>query len=158
MKIQQMAFMLVAVFIFFMLAGLFFLMIQSQEWEREANLLEKNKATELARFLAESAEFSCGAYCIDADRAMMIKKRAAYSDFWGVKSIEIRTIYPKNEKEILCTESSYPNCNLIKIIEDKENSEKTASSPVALCKRTMEKNYVYYKCEIARLIIGYDVK
>ena len=156
MKIQQMAFMLMAVFIFFILVGVFYLVIESQKWKNEANNLEKNKAVELANTLSSSAEFSCGAYCIDADRAFVLSKRNAYKNFFGLESIEIRTVYPSNEKEILCTDSNYPNCNLIKIFS-KGQGEKTASSFVSVCYRINEKNYVYYKCEIGRLIIGYKV-
>lgn len=157
LKIQQMSFMLMAVFIFFMLVGLFYLVIQSQKWREEATLLEKNKAIELAKMLANSAEFSCGSGCIDADRALMLGKRTAYKNYWGVNSIEIRTIYPVNSKEVKCTEANYPSCNLINIF-NKGAGESTASSYVSLCKRVNEKSYVYYKCEVAVLIVGYTVK
>ncbi len=157
LKIQQMSFMLMAVFIFFILVGLFYIVIQGQKWREEATLLEKNKAIELAKILASSAEFSCGYVCIDADRAFTLAKRTAYKDYWGVKSIEIRTLYPANKEEVKCTESNYPDCNLIKIF-DKGKGERTASSYVSLCKRANEKAYVYYKCEIASLIVGYEVK
>lgn len=151
-----MAFMLMAVFIFFILAGLFYIVIQSQEWRKEATLAEKNKAIALVNTLASSAEFSCGAYCVDADRAMVLAKRTAYKNFFGLESIEIRTIYPANNKEVLCTESSYPNCNLIKIFS-KGKGENTASSFISLCKRINENSYIYYKCEIAKLIVGYSI-
>ena len=156
LKIQQMAFMLMAVFVFFILVGLFYVIIESQKWKQEANALEKNKAIELANMLASSAEFTCGAYCVDADRVMVLGNRTAYRNFFGLESIEIRTVYPKNSKEILCTLSSYPNCNLIKIFS-KGKGENTASSFVSLCKRVNEKDYIYYKCELAKLITGYSV-
>jgi len=157
LKIQQMSFMLMAVFIFFILAGLFFIVIETQRWKQEANILEKNKAIELANMLASSAEFTCGSYCVDADRVMVLKDRAAYKNFFGLESLEIRTVFPLNDKEILCTDGNYPNCNLIKIFS-KGNGDMTASSFISLCKRVNEKDYVYYKCELAKLIAGYDVK
>jgi len=157
MKIQQMAFMVMAVFIFFILAGLFYIVIQKQKWVQEANILEKNRAIELANTLASSAEFSCGAYCIDADRMMVLKGKANYMDFLGLKSIEIRKVYPENNKEALCAASNYPDCNFIRLF-DKGEGEMSASSFVSLCSRINEKGYIYYKCEIAKLIIGYNIK
>jgi hypothetical protein len=155
LKIQQMAFMIMAVFLFFILAGLFYLVIYMQNLKKEANMEEKNRATELANFLGSSAEFSCGDYCIDADKAMVLGNRTAYQKLWGVSSIEIRTVYPGNNTEVLCTASNYPYCNLIKIYSNKKGGESTASSFVSLCKRVNEHNYVYFQCEMAKLIIGY---
>jgi len=156
LKIQQMAFMLMAVFIFFILVAMFYLVIESQKWKNEANELEKNKAVEMANFLASSAEFSCGSYCIDADRVMVLGKRNAYRNFFGLESIELRVVYPSNNTEILCTDSNYPDCNYIKVFS-KSQGEKTASSFVSLCHRINEKSYVYYKCEIGKIIVGYKV-
>lgn len=158
MKIQQMAFMLMAVFVFFILVGLFYITIESGKWKQAATNSEQKKAIEMVSMLASSAEFSCGDYCVDADRLMQLNKRTAYKDFFGLESIEVRTIYPKNTKEILCTESNYPNCNLIKAFSKPgESGERTASSYVALCGRVKDSNYVYYKCDIAKIIVGYKV-
>lgn len=157
LKIQQMAFLLMAVFIFFVLAALFYIVFEGQKWKQEATLLEQSNAIELANVLAGSAEFSCGAYCIDADRMMVLKDKKAYQGFFGLESIEIVTVFPNNGSEVLCTEASYPDCNLIKIYS-KGKGERTVSSFVSLCKRVNEKGYVYYKCDLAKLMIGYSVK
>jgi len=158
LKIQQMAFMLMAVFIFFVLAGMFYVITQSQDIVKKANLLERNNAIGVANMLADSAEFSCGAYCIDADRAMVLRKKAPYSNgtLWKVTSIKIRSI-SNSSKDILCTEANYPDCNLIKVY-DKGVGETTVYSYVAVCKRVKEKEYVEYTCELGQFIIGYGVK
>jgi hypothetical protein len=156
-KIQQMAFMILGVFIFFVLVGLLFIVMESQKWKDEANTAQKDMAVELANVLASSAEFSCGAYCVDADRLMSLVNKTAYKDFWGLDSIEVRTVYPANTKEILCNPSNYPNCNYIKILK-KGNGQQTASSFVSLCKRINEKNYIYFKCDVAKILMGYSLK
>lgn len=158
LKIQQMAFMLMAVFIFFVLAGMFYVLTQSQDIVKKANLLERDNAIGIANMLADSAEFSCGAYCIDADRAMVLRKKAPYSNgtLWKVTSIKIRSV-TNSTKDVLCTEANYPNCNLIKVY-DKGVGETTVYSYVAVCKRVKEKEYVEYKCELGQFIIGYGVK
>ncbi|MBM3233505.1 hypothetical protein FJZ19_00250 [Candidatus Pacearchaeota archaeon] len=158
LKIHQMAFMIMAVFIFFILAGLFYLVIYMQDLKKEVNIEEKNRATEMAGFLASSAEFSCGDYCIDGDRAMILGNRTVFQKLWQVSSIEIRTVYPSNNTEILCTISNYPYCNLIKIYSNKKGGESTASSFVSLCHRVNENDYIYFQCEVAKLIIGYKTQ
>lgn len=157
LKIQQMAFMLVAVVLFFILAGVFYMVIFSRDLHTQATMLEKDNAVETANILASSAEFSCGSYCIDADRAMVLGKEKAYENFWKVSSIEIRKVYPGNTEEVLCTSANYPNCNLIKVY-DKPGSTGSASSFVSLCRREKEGGYVYYKCELAKFIVGYNIK
>ena len=84
MKIQQMAFMLMAIVLFFILAGLFWLAVYSTNLRKEATMLEQEKAVILASMLGESAEFSCGgeSYCIDTDKMMVLKDRQAYKNFW----------------------------------------------------------------------------
>ncbi|MFH1711381.1 MAG: hypothetical protein ABH840_03655 [Nanoarchaeota archaeon] len=158
LKIQQMAFMLMAVFIFFVLAGMFYILTQSQDIVKKANLLERNNAIGLANMLADSAEFSCGAYCVDADRAMVLRKKSPYSNgtLWKVTSIKIRSI-SNSSKDTLCTEANYPDCNLIKVY-DKGVGETTVYSYVAVCKRVKEKEYVDYRCELGQFIIGYGVR
>lgn len=152
-KIQQMAFMLMAVFLFFILAGLFWLVVQGQSWKKEAALLERNNAVELAGMLAGSGEFSCGSYCVDMDKAMALRNRTAYKGFWKA-GIEIRKLDSGKEKE--CTNSNYPDCNLIKINEEKKSG--SMSSFVSLCYRIKEKGYVELKCKLGRFIVRYDVK
>lgn len=156
LKIQQMAFMLMAVFIFFILAGMFYLLFQSQDWRKKAEQEERNNAIGLANMLSGSAEFTCGDYCIDADRAMVLRKRQAYASLWKVNSIKTRTVSNKT-KDTICTEANYPDCNEI-VVYKKGNEETTVYSYVSLCKRVKEKEYVEYKCELAKFIVGYAGK
>lgn len=154
LKIQQMAFMLMAVFLFFILAGLFYLVIQGQDFRRQASILERNRAIEMANTLAGTAEFSCGPYCVDLDRVMALRNRTAYKNFWKVNRIEIRII--DGEKEKICTDGNYPECNLIRLGESTLGS--SAYSFVSVCYRENNNGYIDYKCEIGKFIVGYDVK
>ena len=126
MKIQQMAFMLIAVVLFFSLVGMFVIVIKFSGLKESAAVLEERNALLLATKLANSPEFSCGeafgsarVSCVDADKVMMLKEnieKYSDSDFWGVSNIEIRKIYPKMDEEIICNIGNYPDCNLIKLI------------------------------------------
>jgi hypothetical protein len=156
LKIQQMAFMLMAVFIFFILVGLFYITIQSQGARSRAQLDDRNRAIELANNLVDSAEFSCGSYCVDADRAMVLGNKSVYKSLWQVSSIKIRTI-SNSSKDVACTKTNYPDCNLIKVY-DKKVAETTVYSYVSVCKRVSQMEYVEYNCELGKFIIGYETK
>ena len=81
LKIQQMAFMLVAITLFFVLAGLFFLSIQFSNLKQSATEQEKQNTQLLITRLANSPEFSCenafenlGTNCVDFDKVMVLKQ------------------------------------------------------------------------------------
>lgn len=157
LKIQEMAFMLMAVVIFFIIAGLFFLAIKSRELYREANLIEKEKAISMIAKLADSAEFTCGKpLCIDADKLIVIQDREDYDEFWQLSSLEVVKIFPKQEL-VKCNKNNYPACNLFKIYDKNVNQEKV-STFVSLCRKEKQDSYFYEKCEIGKIIAGFEVK
>jgi len=161
LKIQQMAFMLMAITLFFALVGMFFLTIQVSNIRESASVLEEKNALLLVTKLANSPEFSCGnsfgiagISCVDSDKVMALKNNIEkYKDFWGTSSIEIRKIYPVSQR-VECTSSSYPNCNIIKINSEEISSE--YSNFVSLCRKESMNGETYDKCELAKLIVGYD--
>ena len=161
-KIQQTAFVLMAITLFFVLVGIFILTIMSSGLKESAtNLAEKN-ALLLVSKLADSPEFSCGEAfgnkkinCVDADKVMMLKENIInYGDFWDVENIEIRKIYPKQESEIICTFENYPDCNLISL-HSQENYGVGESNFVSLCRKQLINGEVHDKCELAKLIVSY---
>ena len=73
LKIQQMIFMLLAVVLFLIIAGLFYLSIRVQSIRERAYDLEAQEAVSAAMRLADSPEFTCGkAGCVDADKLIVI--------------------------------------------------------------------------------------
>jgi len=161
-KIQQMAFMLIALTIFFVLVGLFVLGFNLSKIKGTANELENKNALFLASKLANSPEFSCGnsfgnnkLSCIDLDKVMALKENIEdYDRFWDVANIEIQKIYPV-EEEIICTKGNYPNCNFIKLRE-KELSGVDLYNFVSLCHKEKQGENFYDKCEIGRLMVFYE--
>ena len=169
MKIQQMAFMLIAITLFFVLVGLVVLVIYLSGLKGSATIIEENNALTLAMKIANSPEFSCGESlgglkltCIDGDKLMMLKKDLdKYKDagvvrgenFWGVDTnIEIRKIYPmQNEGE--CTLGNYPDCSVINLFSKPLTSE--YSNFVLLCYKANSDDEVYNKCDIAKIMVSY---
>ena len=68
-KIQQMSFMLLGVVLFFLLVGLFWIILQSSGLREQATELGRQEAIMMAEFLSGSSEFGCsgdfGSYCVD---------------------------------------------------------------------------------------------
>ncbi len=160
-----MAFMLMAITIFFVLVGMFVLMFSLSGLRQSAEELEQRNALLLVTKLANSPEFSCGnsfgnnkINCIDADKAMVLKDSVSkYLGFWGsgVGNIVISKATSENNEE--CTKSNYPNCDVINLFS-KDISGFPAENFVTLCIKGEAERGVYDKCEIAKLIIYYNEK
>ena len=161
-KIQQTAFMLLGVVLFFILVGLFWLSLKSSGIKKSAANLEQEQAIALALSIAESPELSCSGnnagQCVDFDKAMIIKNLKTFHTLWPISKLEVRRIYPSYAdgnvmKE--CSTDSYSSCNILTIIDDNADNEKaSASSFVKLCRK--EKNaegYIYDKCELGEIIV-----
>ncbi len=165
LKIQQMAFMLMAITLFFVLAGMFVLVFRFSGLKESATLLEEKNAMLLVTKLANSPEFSCGKAfgsnrinCVDADKVMMLKENIEkYSDFWGVAEIKIRKIYP-DKGEIVCTTTNYQNCGIIEVLSKDVNLLPAISNFISLCKKDSDNEEVYDKCELALFMINSEDK
>jgi hypothetical protein len=164
MKIQQTAFMLLAVTLLFVLVGLAVLGFKLAGLRGTASNVEEENAKLLVTKLANSPEFACGGSfgskigCIDADKVMMLKSQEdKYSGFWGVADIEIRKIYPKRTGTVTCTSGNYPNCNLIEILS-KGTTGTYYSNFVSLCRKEMTGGSTYDRCDLARLMVSYVKK
>jgi len=162
-KIQQMAFMLIAVALFLVLAGLFVVSFMFSGLKNTATDLDEENARLLVSKLANSPEFSCGesfgnikSACVDADKVMVLKENIKdYQDFWKVSNIEIRKIYPEAGGEVLCTMGNYPNCNIIRLISQDVRGY-SVSNFVSLCRKDSKGDYDGNRCELAKLIVSYE--
>ncbi|HEA46719.1 MAG TPA: hypothetical protein ENH99_02965 [Candidatus Pacearchaeota archaeon] len=161
MKIQQMAFMLIAVTILFTLVGLFIIKIVFSGVQESAESLRERDALLLVSKMANSPEFSCGkslgdsrVNCVDMDKAMALSGNIGkYSDFWGVEGIEIRRIFPEGNN-VKCNLDNYPDCNEIEFLSSDTGTG--VSNFVALCRKDKTDGIVQEKCEIGKIIVNYD--
>lgn len=152
-KIQQMAFVLVAIFIFFVLIGLFFVYIQLSSINGSAEDLRSKAALEKARNIVNTPEFAWGiedcSSCLDLDKILILKDRVSYKGFWDLSLLKIKRVYPEGEGE--CTKQNYPDCGEITII-DSENVPASRSAFVSLCRYDL--NGDYFKCELGKVIVA----
>jgi hypothetical protein len=156
-KMQETAFMLLAVVMLFIIAGLFFIVIRYRNLYKTANLFEKEKALSTVARIADTAEFSCGEpLCIDTDKLIVMNNREAYAEFWPVTSLSVRKL--SQEGEIECNKVNYPDCNFFKIYGGEE--AETLATFVSLCRKEKDENtgYWYDKCELGKIIAGFEIK
>lgn len=150
LKIQEMAFVLVGMIIFFGIASLFYLSIRTSNLRESAVDLQTENAKEIARKISDAPELSfagCSG-CIDIDKAFVIKDIKAYQSLWGLDYLQIEKIYPK-QTERECSKSNYPDCNKITIINKTLNYGNTFSSFVSLCREENGK-----KCYLGRIYVS----
>lgn len=162
LKIQQMTFMLIAVTLFFVLAGMFVLVTQVNGLKQKASVQQQDNAQLLVSKISDSPEFSCGdsfgtgmSSCIDANKVISLEnnlKVYGNGSFWGVQGIQIRIIYPiSNNTE--CTSSNFPNCNAITLIPS--NNGTGISNIVSLCGYYSNGQSII-KCDLAKIIVTYQ--
>ncbi len=138
LKIQQMAFMLVAVFIFFSLAGIFYLNFSSGDLENRIAQLREEEAIEIVSSISKTPEFSffstgeCSS-CIDLDKVLLLKERQEYKDFWNIDFLMVEKVWP-NATNKECTRANYPECNKITLISANDKNIRTRTSYVTIAR------------------------
>jgi hypothetical protein len=163
LKIQQMVMMILAVTLFFVLAGMLILVFTLSNLKQKATQTQADNARLLVSKIADSPEFSCGdsfgtglSSCIDGDKVINLKSLIGdYGNgkFWGVSGLEIRKIYPKNNGTI-CTGGNFPNCDRMILIPQTNGTG--VSNFVSLCYLKSEQGNPYVKCDLAEAIVTYS--
>lgn len=153
MKIQEMAFVLVAIVIFFAMVALVYLSIRFHGLRESASLQREESAKELAKKLADIPEFSwtgggCSG-CMDAEKALALKEMDAYKKFWDIDYLMIEKVYPNMTKRE-CTRANYPDCSTITLINNTKEYGIPVTAFIALCSYEPSKGG-YVKCELGKI-------
>jgi hypothetical protein len=156
MKIQQMAFMIMAVFFFFILVGLFFLGIQFRGVGESAQQLQEEQAISSLKVIADMPELnydSGWSMALDEDKLRVMSGNFSenYKDFWPVASIKVYKVYPRPDNFVKCPAL---NCNYFEVYDSKQSNVKEYSTYVSICEKVRESGYTYDKCEIGKLVLG----
>jgi len=147
-----MAFMLVALIIFFAMIALVYFSISITSLQSKATELQDQEAKEIVRKLSGSAELAftsssdCSS-CLDLDKALMLKGLQQYEDFWNLDYLMIEKVHP-SPSDIECTKTNYPNCGKITIIS-KEGNIATKTAFVSLVR--WDSSVDGFKYELGRI-------
>jgi hypothetical protein len=162
LKIQQTAFMLIFITLFFALVGLFFLSVSYRNIQTRFYDIQAENAKQIVSKLAAQPEFTCGVQCIDMDKALIMKDREVYRGFWQAESIIIRRIYPMhNGSDIECTRGSFPECNILTVYARDSRAKgltPDASNFVRLCRKEVIGGNPYEKCDIGLVSVSFIKK
>ena len=156
-----MAFMIIAIILFFILVGLFAVSIVYKNLQESATEIVEEKTLSAITNLAGTAEFICSgakSNCVDADKLMALIGKKSYDNFWDFSSLSVVRYsgFSKNESDFIeCNLRNYPDCDIIRVHGEKVKGE--VHSFVALCRREYENNYGYEKCEVAQLWAGSEI-
>lgn len=149
-KIQEMAFVLIAIIIFFAMVALVYFSIRLSSLKADVSMLREQGAKETARKLSDIPEFSwqeCSG-CLDLDKIMVLKGKEAYKNFWEIDYLAIERTYPERAKTE-CTSSNYPDCSRIVLINKTKDYGSPVSAFVALC--WFDFAYDSVKCELGKI-------
>ncbi|MDO8563993.1 MAG: hypothetical protein Q7R87_03210 [Nanoarchaeota archaeon] len=117
LKIQEMAFVLIAFMVFFSLVALLFLKFRISGIQASAEGSKEEVASRLALVLASTPELSWSECtgCIDLDKAIVLKNRTEYKQLWKLDYFAIKRLYPvKTVGE--CSLGKYPECDTLTLI------------------------------------------
>ena len=136
-KIQEMAFVLVAIAIFFALVALLYFSVRLRGLERTAGEQSDDVTALLVQKLANLPELRAGcAGCIDLDKAFVLGQlgmNKRYATRWGIDYLEISLLYPDIVHK-QCTSANYPLCDSLVLLNESKSFGTASKSFVALCR------------------------
>jgi hypothetical protein len=151
MKIQEMAFVLLAIIVFFAMVALVYFSIRLSSLREDVTAQREESTREMVRKLSDIPEFSwaeCSG-CIDMDKALVMKDRASYRGLWDIDYMMIEKVYP-NRTRVECNKANYPDCTTITLVNSTKNFGSPTSAFVALCSFEASGGG-YVKCELGKI-------
>lgn len=158
-KIMQMSFMVIFVFIFFTMVFLFFIVMNSSKMYSDFNILQKESALSSIETISNMPELNCNTnshFCIDKDKiTAFMQVSSKYEDFLPVSHLRIRKIYPENSRNIRCPAE---NCTYYEIINKNAKDSISRGLFVSICKVEQIGSHPQKVCEIGMLDVGMQLK
>ncbi len=144
-KIQQMAFMLVAVIVLFGFVLIFFTRLQLGTIEKSASEIRREQAINMLHNIAAMPELRCSSgseiNCIDKAKLQgFMKVKSNYYPMWKnafISKVKIEQFYPKGQEYILYTGTSY-------------ESTMSYSTYIPLCEQEMYD----FNCTIGKITVS----
>ena len=152
LKIQEMAFVLIAFMIFFSLVALLFLKFRVAGIEKSAESVKQEVASNLALVLASTPELAWAECtgCVDLDKAIILKSKSEYKQLWKLDYLAIKRVYPEM-KQGECNLGKYPECDTLTLINS-SNFGITSKAFVSLCRFDFIQNRKV--CELGELYVS----
>lgn len=142
-KIQETAFMLLALALFLAIIFIFYSNYQLKQLYSEHGKLQSEEAISLIEKFIALPEFSClHGKCVDLDKVIGLSNLTGYDDLLqGTSKIEIVQLYPARKRFL---------------VYQKGRADITYSGFVPLCKTQYLEGYVWQECSLAKLLVSIE--
>jgi len=141
LKIQEMAFVLLALVLLGFIAFMYFAKLQTENISSSAQKLNENVANSLRDKIAALPELKCSeTLCIDRDKATILKSSKRDSLFQGLSKVSLLEIYPKQEEII--------------VYQSGRSVNKTYSTFINICGQKKSGSTFAYECGLGMLEVG----
>ncbi len=119
-----MAFVLVALMIFFGMVALVYFSFSISNLKQNAQELKDKEGIEIVKKISTSPEFVFGgrdcSSCVDFDKILILKETAKYKKFWNLDYLTVEKV--SNKTFIIeCNRFNYPNCDVVTVVNETEN-------------------------------------
>lgn len=162
MKIQEMAFMLVAVMIFFGMVALVYFSITLANVRSQAASLGDQEAQALARQMATTPELGLAsstdcANCVDMEKAFAFKDQTdIYKKLWNIDYLMLERVYPASDEKICAAAFEYreQKCNQLVLIGSQPYATKTAFVALAIWDPSLRNGNGGWKYELGKVHVS----
>ncbi len=147
-KVQETAFMLLALVMLFALLFMFYMNFQMKQLYSEANKLKEEQAISMLQKLSAMPEFASTAEQggIDYDKLLALRNVSGYDALWsGIRAIEVVSIFPQNESRAITVYKSKAY-----------GSTLSYSTYIPLCVTRYTNGYIWHDCKLARLVVSIE--
>ncbi len=156
LKVQEMAFVLVALMIFFALVAILYLAVRGSLLDQSARDQSDEKALEAVRQIASTPEFTWSECkgCIDLDKVFLLKQQiarnASLQGLWDYDYLAVESVYPSRSGGE-CTPATYPACNRTTVFLSQASYGVAVSAFVTICRWDAQEQIV---CDLGKLYLS----
>jgi hypothetical protein len=157
-QIQQMAFMIIALFIFFAIAGIFMLNISLGGLKEDAQELKADKAISFLATIPQMTEFTYGGNCInclDRDKLRVFHNHSTeYKEFFPLDSLKAIRVYPEPTNFLPDGNPECPSTDCLVLFNSTNSSIQEYATFVPVCEKSRALGMISEQCEVWKLVGG----
>jgi len=161
-QIQQMAFMIIAIFIFFALAAIFILQISLSDLEGSSADIRTEKAINFLSTIPSMTELSFDdscSNCLDKDKLTALSDFGTeYKRFFPLESLRAFKVYPVPEENIIDGDLTCPSRDCIIIFDTDSTSYQEYATFVPVCIKSRRQGVLREECEMWKLVGGIKLR
>jgi hypothetical protein len=168
LQIQEMAFVLVGLILFFGLIMLFFAVFQQAKIKSLAEQTRREEIVAKLHSIVNMPEFACReAFCIDEEKMLGFlalsqqQKQKYYEKFdkQYIVLIKVERVWPDRGNAKCDTNNNIPNCKTYEIYNNtaKKSSYEAHSTFTLMCHHALTNGQAAIVCDVGKIVVGFEV-